>query len=60
MGKLPGAIRNFTVRLVKTGQSCGLEWGGSFIHIPDYPHYQFTFGLSIADLKAGKVPPESI
>ena len=42
------------------GQSVGLEWGGSFTRFPDYPHYQFTFGLSIAELKGGKVPPDHI
>jgi len=37
------------------GESLGLEWGGRWKK-KDYPHFQLTFGLSIADLKAGKRP----
>lgn len=40
------------------GQKLGLEWGGSWKNFKDYPHFQYTFGLSIADLKANKKPPE--
>lgn len=40
------------------GQKLGLEWGGSWKDFKDYAHFQYTFGLSIADLKAGKKPPE--
>lgn len=34
----------------------GLEWGGNWNKLPDPPHYQMRFGLTIADLKAGKRP----
>ena len=37
------------------GEALGLEWGGRFLH-PDKPHFQYTFGLSIEELKAGKRP----
>ena len=41
------------------GEAFGLEWGGHFKTIKgDLGHFQYTFGLSIADLKAGKRPPE--
>jgi len=40
------------------GQSMGLEWGGSWAGFVDRPHFQYTFNLSIADLKSGKKPPE--
>lgn len=36
-------------------KSIGLEWGGDW-KFKDYPHCQYTFGLSIKDLKAGKTP----
>ncbi len=39
----------------KLGEQLGLEWGGRW-KFQDIPHFQFTFGLSIADLKAGKTP----
>ncbi|MGL5676857.1 MAG: M15 family metallopeptidase [Cellulosilyticaceae bacterium] len=35
----------------------GFEWGGDWKDFKDTPHLQMTFGLSIADLKAGKKPP---
>jgi len=41
------------------GKSLGLEWGGDWRKFPDYPHFQLTFGLSLADLRAGKQPPQS-
>lgn len=40
------------------GKTVGLEWGGGFTKIKDMPHFQFTFGLTIADLKAGKRPKD--
>jgi peptidoglycan LD-endopeptidase CwlK len=42
------------------GKSLGLEWGGDWRKFPDYPHFQLTFGLSLADLRAGKRPPQPI
>lgn len=40
------------------GEEIGLEWGGRFKTIVDLPHFQYTFGLTLADLRAGKRPPE--
>lgn len=40
------------------GQKLGLEWGGSWSSFRDTPHFQYTFGLSLQDLKSGKKPPE--
>lgn len=40
------------------GKSLGLEWGGDWRDFPDYPHFQLTFGVSLADLRAGKRPPQ--
>ena len=40
------------------GKECNLEWGGDWATFPDRPHFQYTFGLSIEDLLAGKRPPE--
>lgn len=37
----------------------GLEWGGNWTSMPDPPHYQMRFGLTIKDLKAGKLPPKN-
>ncbi len=40
------------------GEKLGLEWGGSWKDFKDMPHFQYTFGLSIMDLKTGKKPPD--
>ena len=42
----------------KIGKELGLEWGGDWTSFRDYPHFQYTFGLSIKDLRAGKRPPK--
>lgn len=42
------------------GTNLGLEWGGSWSGFKDTPHFQYTFGLSIQDLKRGKNPPANI
>ena len=47
----------FLNKLGKIGQKIGLEWGGGWSGFKDAPHFQYTFGLSIKDLKAGKKPP---
>lgn len=38
------------------GEFLGLEWGGKWKFV-DIPHFQYTFGLKIKDLRAGKRPP---
>lgn len=43
----------------KIGESIGLEWGGSWRSFKDYPHFQWTNGLTIKDLLNGKRPSTS-
>lgn len=38
------------------GKSLSLEWGGDWKHRLDCPHFQFTGGLSDAQIRAGKLP----
>jgi peptidoglycan L-alanyl-D-glutamate endopeptidase CwlK len=45
-------------RVGALGKSLGLEWGGDWRTFKDYPHFQYTFGLSLTDLRAGKRPKE--
>lgn len=33
-------------------EECGLEWGGNFKSIYDAPHFQDTFGLTLAQVRA--------
>lgn len=42
-------------RLGKIGKSIGLEWGGDW-KFRDYPHLQYTGGLTLRQLRAGQVP----
>ena len=44
-------------RMGDLARSVGLEWGGSWKDFPDYGHFQWTGGLTIKDLQAGKRPP---
>ena len=37
------------------GQECGLEWAGSWKTFKELAHFQYTNGLTIAELKEGKV-----
>lgn len=36
------------------GKSCGLEWAGDWKKFKEYPHFQYTGGLTLADLQSGK------
>lgn len=38
------------------GKECGLEWAGDWRFFKEYPHFQFTGGLTIAQLKEGQRP----
>lgn len=38
------------------GEECGLEWAYRWKSFPEMAHFQYTAGLSMADLAAGKVP----
>lgn len=43
-------------RIGELGKGLGLEWGGDWRSIVDKPHFQYTQGLSSAELRAGKMP----
>lgn len=43
----------------KLGQKLGLEWGGAWTGFVDMPHFQMTFGLSLAQLRGGAKAPTS-
>jgi peptidoglycan L-alanyl-D-glutamate endopeptidase CwlK len=44
------------IRMGYLGQQVGLQWGGTFKSILDYPHFQYTFGLNTWDLLNGVRP----
>ena len=35
------------------GESCGLEWAGRWRTFKEYPHFQYTGGLTIAQMNQG-------
>lgn len=39
----------------RIGESIGLEWGGSWISFPDYPHFQYTAGYKLKDFINNKI-----
>lgn len=41
-------------KVADIGKSLGLEWAGDWKRFREYPHFQFTQGLTLADLQAGK------
>ena len=38
-------------KIAKLGKSIGFEWGGDWRSFKDKPHFQFTFGKSLAELR---------
>jgi peptidoglycan L-alanyl-D-glutamate endopeptidase CwlK len=46
-------------RMGALGEQVGLQWGGTFRSLVDYPHFQYTFGLNTWDLLNGVRPPAS-
>lgn len=45
-------------RVGRIGEACGLEWAGRWVKFREMAHFQFTAGLKLADLQAGKKIPE--
>ncbi|KQS19189.1 hypothetical protein ASF99_04700 [Exiguobacterium sp. Leaf187] len=43
--------------VVRIAKKLGFEWGGDWRGFRDAPHLEYTFGLTIAQLRAGKKPP---
>jgi len=41
-------------RVGQIGESCGLEWAGRWKSFPEFAHFQFTGGLTLADFQAGR------
>ncbi|WP_018755216.1 M15 family metallopeptidase [Paenibacillus terrigena] len=45
--------------VVSEAKALGFEWGGDWRSFKDYPHFEMTFSLSTADLRAGKLPTQA-
>jgi peptidoglycan L-alanyl-D-glutamate endopeptidase CwlK len=46
-------------RIGRTGKECGLEWAGDWQRFREYAHFQYTGGLSLAEIREGKRPATS-
>lgn len=46
-------------RLGAIGKAIGFRWGGEFPHLPDRPHFEWSGGLTLAQLRAGQRPTTS-
>ncbi len=44
------------LRIGQLGESVGLEWAGRWKKFREYAHFQYTGGLTLAQLAAGSVP----
>ena len=42
--------------LGRIAAECGLEWAGLWEHFPEGPHFQYTGGLTLGQLRAGNIP----
>lgn len=40
----------------RIGKDLGLEWGGDWPKFKDYPHFQWTGGLTLKQMRAGARP----
>lgn len=40
----------------KIGKECGLEWAGDWQRFKEFPHFQYTGGLSLAQVRQGQRP----
>ena len=38
------------------GKAVGLRWGGEFKRLPDRPHFEWSGGLTLAQLREGMLP----
>ncbi|NUU61276.1 M15 family metallopeptidase [Paenibacillus agri] len=59
--KLDGNGNNIAdwLEVAEEGKRLGFEWGGDWTSFKDYPHLQMTFGLTLAQLRAGIQPSDS-
>lgn len=57
-GKAIWDDRRIWTRIGELGESVGLEWAGRWKSFRESPHFQFTGGLTMAQLNQGKQPKD--
>jgi peptidoglycan L-alanyl-D-glutamate endopeptidase CwlK len=53
-----GADGDLWRQVGELGEAQGLEWAGHWKRFREFPHFQFTGGLTLADFQAGKTLPK--
>lgn len=53
------AVNKDWMTVVGEAKELGFTWGGDWRDFKDYPHLEMTFGLSTAQLRSGKKPPQA-
>jgi peptidoglycan L-alanyl-D-glutamate endopeptidase CwlK len=48
------------LEVARLGKELGFDWGGDWPGFKDYPHLEYTFGLSIRELQNGWRPEDKI
>jgi len=43
-------------RIGNMGKEAGIEWAGDWKRFKEYPHFQYSSGLSLAEIQGGKRP----
>lgn len=51
-----GSDGQLWARVGAIGESCGLEWAARWMSFPEFAHFQYTGGLSLAQLAQGLQP----
>jgi peptidoglycan L-alanyl-D-glutamate endopeptidase CwlK len=47
------------LEVVQQAKAIGFEWGGDWTSFKDYPHFQLSFGMTLAALRTGAKPAAS-
>jgi len=47
-------------RVGECGELAGLEWAGRWTRFREFPHFQYTYGRTIADMNRGASLPEGL
>lgn len=51
-----GADLDLWEKVGELGKVAGLDWAGDWVRFKEFPHFQWTGGLTLKDLQAGKRP----
>lgn len=51
-----GADGQLWQQVGKIGKACGFEWAGDWKTFKEFPHFQYTAGLTLEQLRNGCVP----